>query len=230
MFDLAGQKGWKRSSNMKKGGLFFACGVMHGKIYVFGDAHLGSEVYDPKTDAWSWISPSDSSKRSTRTRVDHHVPVVGEKFSLYGGVDKKFWGWDALSVDTYHAAGKDWSVIAPFGSGIVDERKRIFMAQGKFYAMTPTAIYFLGDDENEESWTQLHSFWIPDIEYFETWPVLAVDGERLAISVLLCSLKPYRVFVFHSKGFRSQNKELVSEEVIRDASYEYPPAVCSVQI
>lgn len=90
VLDLVGRTKWERCASMIEPRTNFGCGVIDGKIYVFGGfGHkrtvCGSEVYDPKKDTWSPI------KAMPLLRFDHQVATVGGKLIVYGG---KFFEWN----------------------------------------------------------------------------------------------------------------------------------------
>ncbi|CAM6102596.1 unnamed protein product [Calypogeia fissa] len=123
--DVAGQKPWEKCANMSKPRDSFGCGVLNGKIFVFGGMSLGdpvdgSEVYDPKENMWSPISAMPT------LRVGHRVKVVGEELFLHNGWIHPFralrdiagvhWNRDCLDtdpelsgdLDVYHPGKNTW--------------------------------------------------------------------------------------------------------------------------
>lgn len=63
VLDLARQIKWKRCADMiiDRVSSGFGCGVMDGKIYVFGDQSLRLEEYDPSENTWSVIADQRKS-------------------------------------------------------------------------------------------------------------------------------------------------------------------------
>lgn len=86
VFDPVGRRQWKQCSGMIEQRAEFACGVMDGKIYVFGgrvdfwSTISESEVYDPKKDTWCQIKPM------TTNRYSHRVAILGKEFLVYRGM------------------------------------------------------------------------------------------------------------------------------------------------
>ncbi|CAM6104499.1 unnamed protein product [Calypogeia fissa] len=235
VLDLAGQRGWRHCSSMLEPRQKFGCGVMDGKIYVFGGICLGrpvfgSEVYNPKVDTWSSIEPMEM------VRYDHHVTSLGEKkkFLVQGGkffdpelIDEWITGPDKSNneglkfsahadfLDEYSPERDEWesfhlpSAMDTFETGV----DRILVAPGKHYWVTRLGI--LVREKGEDSWRHLHSFSFPQFgpkKRVAVWPsaIMALGDELLAIA-------HWRdkdgvaagACLVQSKGLGSENEEIV---------------------
>lgn len=171
--DLAGQAQWNECASMNEPRLRFGCGVMHGKIYVFGGVNrsgyyphepayglaCGSEVYDPKKNVWSVVRPMPA------LRIDHVVDTVGEDFVVHGGENcgpdtmRSFPLWQVHSseetrnfLEIYNPAKDEWRVVKPFGK---QGGEVLFVARGKFHSLNKKGIQV--HDEEKNTWTHVHS-------------------------------------------------------------------------
>ncbi|CAM6101115.1 unnamed protein product [Calypogeia fissa] len=214
VLDVAGQKPWEKCANMSEPRESFGCGVFNGKIYVFGgmspeDPVSGSEVYDPKENIWSPISPM------TSLRFSHSVEIVGEELFLHNG---SIWDPDSNDAETsdymdvYHPGKNVWRQVTPFG---ISPDEVLFVAKGKFYSMGHYDIHVL-DSVNTDSWTYIPSASFQDaVEWPGIFPRAAtlMDGEILAIFSLwdLPRLPEYRLL--QSRGFQGGKGAIVWEQV-----------------
>ncbi|CAM6084295.1 unnamed protein product [Calypogeia fissa] len=206
VLDLSvGQRPWKQCADMIKGRARFPCGVMDGKIYVFGyDSGVCAEVYDPKEDTWSQIG----------LRIELHAlksprcaDVLGEEFLLHGGL---FFDQDRLIrracglvepqvFHLYNPTKNEWREIRTPGH---TDDEVIFTAKEKLHQMYltdqfPIQIYNAG----ENSWTCLHSSSfasLGSVDEIRVKPMsfLAVNDELLAV-VSCRSRRIYETGGFH---------------------------------
>lgn len=193
VLDLAGQRKWEPCAPMKDARIEFACGVLKGKIYVFGGSFLskpvlGSEVYDPVTDQWSPIRPMNSM------RCNQRVEALGEEVFVLGGEfsDRKNFGWRggrpvALDFESrgtskvlnfygvFNPLKDEWRVLKR------DSDEVLFTAEGRLYSMCRQGIHIIDADGNSRTQLQSHSF--PIFGSLEVCPVAvqAVENELLAI-------------------------------------------------
>lgn len=237
VLDLAGPRQWKQCASMQEARLDFACGVLDGKIYVFGGSSLERpvrlpEVYDPKVDVWSPIMQTFS------LRWDHHVAAVGEELCLYGG------GYsrrdqevevgriaDALFLEVYHPVRNELRKVDSFGRNGME---KLFVARGKFYSMTRLDIS-VRDSENG-SWTHLHSFSFESLGpvhsvTVEPYGVLAVDNELLAIvHWFRRDSRTSGVCLLQSTGFEGENERIRWEKVYGSLNFGCFPFMYPVQL
>lgn len=133
VLDLAaGDIQWQKCAPMLEPRIDFQSGVMDGKLYVFGGIPLdgdlasytcGSELYDPKLDAWSPIKPMLFEQLPLR------VTCLGQELFVASQ------NGQASSWQVYHPVKNEWRVVEP-RIGQVDRFSNIesvFIVQGKFY-------------------------------------------------------------------------------------------------
>ncbi|CAM6123501.1 unnamed protein product [Calypogeia fissa] len=197
VLDMVEEICWKECASMKEPREEFGCGVLDGKIYVFGGFYgiepvSGSEVYDPKQNTWTSIMPMNS------VRFAHLVGVMGDEFLLHTGkVDRAGYfkkhllpnidygppycfDW-ASGLEFYHPVKDEWRVLTesrrPQGIG--------FIAQGKLYSLNENGIYVC--DVASNSWRILHSCSFPafglepDIKVTPLAVVVVTEDEILVL-------------------------------------------------
>ncbi|CAM6126765.1 unnamed protein product [Calypogeia fissa] len=203
VFDLVGQRGWKKCANMHHSRSGFGCAVKDGKIFVFGDRdYCGSEVYDPEEDMWFPLTPMLSQ------RSGHRVARVGEELTVYGGhlYSLEPYVFDFPNIlEVYHPAADEWRVR---DAGSEFSEPGVFRAHGKFYWVTEDGIDVYDDDENTWSHRYLNSF--PTLGLEEYVGVVAVGGLAfndeviLAVEVIYERTEAYSVsYLLQSKAFGS---------------------------
>ncbi|CAM6085047.1 unnamed protein product [Calypogeia fissa] len=173
VLDLAGQRQWQQIESMQEARHRFACGIMNGKIYVFGGAGTvgpvhGSEVYDPKLKTWSSIKAMPSLRCG-----GHRVATVGEELCVYGGgyyddaaakqarkneySNHEWIGYDfienSLSLEVYNPVKDEWRVVENFLARFQISRT-IFGAGGKLHWMSPRGI--LAHFRENNAWKLVH--------------------------------------------------------------------------
>ncbi|CAM6091785.1 unnamed protein product [Calypogeia fissa] len=137
--DLVELRPWRECASMHEPREKFQCGVLGGKIYAFGGCNAtgpvgGAEVYDPKKNTWTWITPIVSRQCA------YLVGVLGDQLQtleLDGGDDD--WEEDPAN-NNVDAAWK------PEGVG--------FISHGKLHSLSGDAIQVYDDDTNE--WRKVH--------------------------------------------------------------------------
>lgn len=233
VLDLSGQRLWKQCSSMNYSRSRFACGVLHGKIYVFGGTSKGvfgrtsmevfgvlhdsyksaislSEVYDPEKDIWSPISPM------TSLRCDHQVETVGEELFVYGGLSPRIlpngqylppkYLRAANFYGVYNPGRDEWRVVRP------DSNRVLFKAHGNLYSMSRNGIidiHVLDADGNSR--TQLESDSgvvrvLAPFDDFEVRPsaIVALKNELLAI----VADDGLRYYLLRTRGFCERSGEI----------------------
>lgn len=156
VLDVAGNRRWKQRASLPRPMEGFGCGVIDGKIYIFGGrTSTGldpkptqlSLVYDPKANAWSSVRPMKH-----RQRV-HDVLTGGEELFVHG---MRFHRPFDLFTQVYHPGRDEWRLLEPFG--VHEFQERLFHAKGKLHMITPNGIYGHEIDSGKYSWTLRHSF------------------------------------------------------------------------
>ncbi|CAM6120784.1 unnamed protein product [Calypogeia fissa] len=235
VFDVAGQGQWLECANMKKARRDFGCGVLDGKIYICGGESAGrpvpeSEVYNPKENTWSPISPTPS------LRVHHLVTAVGQELFVHGGqfcfrfispicqlaVNRRAQpGHPSTSssitksmtpayffFEIYNPVKDEWRLVKPPEFFGLD-----FVAHGKLHRINAERGIELFDSQ-QNSWVHLHS-----VSYAfsgqvdqgcsgHVWCIQAVNDELLAI----VACKNRRFCLVRSSGLGSEKKEIVFQE------------------
>ncbi|CAM6115417.1 unnamed protein product [Calypogeia fissa] len=185
VLDLVGQRQWKRCPNMTRPRRNFECGVMDGKIYAFGgfgfsryegDDHIGgSEVYDPKENIWSKITPLPTPPCARQAVIAVKEFLVAEMVQDGGFVYPTYELWNIQEfsefLDGYIPAKDEWRKLpcSRTGCGAV-----LFMAQGKLHEIhlnPESSIQVHNTDEN--SWTRVHTFTFVSNEPVDStnWPL-----------------------------------------------------------
>ncbi|CAM6103389.1 unnamed protein product [Calypogeia fissa] len=208
VLDLAGQRQWKRCSSRGAKRFYdsFECGVMDGKIYVLTSdwstiAGDRSQVYDLKLNTWSSIKPMPL------LRDRYQLAVMRDELVLHSG---KFGTESAECLNFYNPIKEEWRSV----ENVKRRMEQLFVAGGRLYSMSSVGIHVYAFHGN--SWAEQHTFSFSAITQFDIIPlrVLAVDDELLAI---LYFKNAYQVAyrdrscLVRSKGFNSQNKELLWE-------------------
>ncbi|CAM6116351.1 unnamed protein product [Calypogeia fissa] len=253
VLDFAGPREWKQCASMQEERNEFGCGVIDGKIYVFGgtlDGYpvSGSEVYDPNEDNWSPITPM------TSWRFRHQVATIGKQLVVYGGMfyDPLFLDgyeypilepgtivaepiYDAAFLEIYHPVKDEWRLVEPFERPI--NLTKIFVAQGKLHRITSDGIDVHDMDQNV--WTSLHTNPFVSIEELACADlvqvsILVANGELLLFAywmtydfeALQCGH-----CLLQSRGFGSQKKEILWERATCPLSLDSrDPFICSIQL
>lgn len=137
------------------------CGVLDGKIYVFGRERLdwvwsgsGPEVYDPKENTWS------ATKQPPSLRSDVQVEAMGDELVVHNECclvatpnvrNRKFRCEITDFWELYHPMKDEWRVVESFG-----QHEHLVMAKGKLYSFSPYGIKVY--DAQAKTWEDLHSF------------------------------------------------------------------------
>ncbi|CAM6118531.1 unnamed protein product [Calypogeia fissa] len=199
VLDLAGQTGWKLCASMRELRSDFECGVLHGKIYVFGgnwdQDHSCAEVYDPKTNALSPI------RTTIQYNCDHEVESLGDEIFLTNGVCNSTFSPEFVA---YHPVNDEWREVDKYSDELP------FVAQGKWYFMYSDGIFVHDADQNSR--IQLHTFSFPENAKSRHIPirVQAVDEELLVLWDCNDCEGDFRLF--QSKGFCGDAKEILWEK------------------
>ncbi|CAM6120822.1 unnamed protein product [Calypogeia fissa] len=245
VLDIAGQGQWKQCAKMPKPRQSFGCGVVDGKIYVFGGfIGLGSGkptckslVYDPEANVWSSIR---SMRRSSSPR---RVVALGKELfvhSAQGGIEVYHVEkdeWRSLEPWQKHLDKKDeWRTLGEWQKTqhLFSETEKLFTAQGKLHMATLDGIYLYGIlSDGTCSWTRLHSYdgfdgsqndvhWYGEIESID---VLAGNDELVALVTF-----EFASSVYESQGFSSEEKVLSWDDVSSPDMMHVSPFMCSVQL
>ncbi|CAM6107059.1 unnamed protein product [Calypogeia fissa] len=223
VFDLVGQRGWKKCANMHKSRSHFGCAVKDGRIFVFGGGdHSGSEVYDPKENTWFLLAPMLSQ------RSDHRVAAFGEGLTVYGGYFFSFEPDLSATIDVddrptvlevYDPVADEWRARDALGSEFLESA--VFRAQGKFYSVTEDGIDIYDDDEG--TWSHRYSNSFPTLEpedFLEVEPIGGITfNDELILAVeavegLACNMLQNisTSCLLQSKGFGSRTKTIVWQQ------------------
>ncbi|CAM6100629.1 unnamed protein product [Calypogeia fissa] len=238
VFDVAGQVQWLECANMKKAKIDFGCGVLDGKIYICGGESASrrsrpdpvSEVYNPKENTWSPISPIPS------LRVRHLVTAVGQELFVHKGqicvqfisricripvnrraqpghpststsVTKSMECADFFEI--YNPVKDEWRLVKPpkfFGCD--------FVAHGKLHRINEERGIELFDSQ-QNSWVHLHS-----VSYALSGQVEQVGSGCVTIihafndellAIVFCENRK-RCCLVRSSGLGSEKKEIVFQE------------------
>ncbi|CAM6130014.1 unnamed protein product [Calypogeia fissa] len=229
VLDVAGQNPWEKCANLREPREEFGCGVLNGKIYVFGGMSMsnpvsGSEVYDPKINFWSTTSPMKSF------RFSHRVDVVGEELVLHGGWIMGHYldnAYESECLEAYHPGENAWRVA----DLRMNPQRVSFAAKDKFYSVGQVTIHTL-DIGNGDSWKLFPPYLFGDavggaLDRHSIMPcaALGVDDEILAIVSVQDNLEDtveYRPV--QTSGFQDRNRgtdwqtvefPLVSRDLLR---------------
>ncbi|CAM6109775.1 unnamed protein product [Calypogeia fissa] len=254
VLDVAAREPWKQCASMRIPRERFGCSDFGGKIYVFGGSSgnspvLGSEVYDPKADAWAEISPM------INWRFGHKVGIMGEELLVYGGIHyESNLNQDAHSlsfrdefcshsryavyrygVEAYSPRRDSWRSV----SGTEDWMRallnlftdRLFMAHGKLYVMNRDGIS-LFDFENKcleqvQSSTYSHRM----DKFFITGPITGRQPQEVLVAddwiLIICDLTyHWHLFVgitcsiLKSTGFGLEDEKIVWSKVNHQYSFD----------
>ncbi|CAM6087930.1 unnamed protein product [Calypogeia fissa] len=223
VLDLAAQLHWQECTHMPETRVEFGCGVINGKIYVFGGflqcELIGAEVYDPETNSWSPITPPQVLISKIL-----QVTACGEELFLHGG---DFFGShyppDARAAflwEAYHPENYEWrtfAVKAAAGGHTFEAHAwqdfipRVFASEGRLYCLSRYGIHLLECEE----WTQMHTISCDELGpsgcvFIEPQAALAVNGEVLAMVNYLCT-RPHNIqgsCLLQSRGFGSANRHI----------------------
>ncbi|CAM6088001.1 unnamed protein product [Calypogeia fissa] len=237
VLDLAGQRQWTECASMIEPRVQFGCGVIHGKIYVFGGTSSykpvgGSEVYDPEENVWYPIRPMIT------LRYDHSVETVGEELFVHGGMvfDRDHVGSSrnqmmdldessddddhvhsddedhihvANFLEVYNPVKDEWRLVKSFRR---DSMEVLFMAGGKFHSLSPFGIHIHDGEEN--LWRKLHTFSSPiigpvDVVLVSLLAALAL-GDELLLRVYWFDkhTRAEGCCLIQSRGLGSDNTEI----------------------
>ncbi|CAM6103188.1 unnamed protein product [Calypogeia fissa] len=222
VLDLYGPSQWKTCAHMRAGRVNFGCGILDGKIYVFGGYHCDesftlSEVYDPEVDTWSEI------KSIPTLRSHHKVITVGEDLFVYGGTIYEetnmegsgeghfLTGGNALGkaffVEIYNPVLDEWSSMDPF---LEDERAKVLLVGGKLHAIQEFDVYVY--DFEEYCWKLLHTPLFPTLGPEDSLRITLLDAIAVNGEVLIrVSATDTGACLLRSRGFGSNNEKLVWE-------------------
>ncbi|CAM6122969.1 unnamed protein product [Calypogeia fissa] len=223
VLDLVGQGQWKQCAAMIEPRANFACGVMHGKIYMFDISGRG-EVYDPMGDTWSQLGSSPGS------HLCRHVQVLGEEFLLREGFT------DCLPMDdddtsdssdddfskvfeVYNPATDQWRVLDP----CCQTNGRIFFtAKGKLHHMdTRNPFCVKVHDGHENSWTHVHSSnfdSVGPVHMNSVMPLAVISVNDVLLAVVewrtRCNAASRGLCLLRSEGFGSSTNEIRWQKVV----------------
>ncbi|CAM6110900.1 unnamed protein product [Calypogeia fissa] len=234
MLDIAGARKWKRCASMLEPRINFGCGVLDGKIYVFGgssshDPAAGSEVYDPEIDVWFPIKCIPS------LRTYHQVAAIGGELFVHGGSTHEMFeiagngeepegvepevttGYavrSGMCLEVYNPVTDEWRQIEHFKKTEIDG---VFLFGGKLHLIDQLGIYVY--DMNNNQWTLLQSC---------SFAAIGLDGILAVSPLAIVSVDDelvVRIYWFHrgngsggsclvqSKGFGSEGLVVLWDEV-----------------
>ncbi|CAM6120828.1 unnamed protein product [Calypogeia fissa] len=247
VLDIAGQRQWKQCAKMPIPRHSFGCGVVGGKIYVYG-GFIGCDsrkparkslVYDPEANVWSSIRPMKRSSSTLR------VVALGKELFVHS---------DLAGIEVYHVEKDEWRSLEPWQKHLdkkdkwirlhewqeteylFSETEKLFTAQGKLHMATPAGIYVHGTrSEGDCSWTLLHSYDGFDESYNEiggrgphgeiqSIDVLAGNGELVALVTY-----EYASSVYECQGFGSE-EEVLEWDIVSAGIVDVSPFMCSVHL